>query len=396
MGIQHNLDDIQRNLAAIHVDGWLIYDFRRSNRFAQEVLQIPKNRHLSRRFFYWIPVEGSPVKLVHSIESHVLDHLPGDVLTYSTWSALSLLLQSLLSKVATVAMEFSPNCDIPYISVVDGGTVDLVRNCGVTVVSSGDFLQKYSATLNEFQIQSHKEAADFLDATVEKAWELIRSSIRDQKNINEYLVQQYILNEFEFHGYMTSDPPICAVNEHSADPHYMPTENFCKEISLGDFVLIDLWCKSRESVAVYGDITRVGVVASRPSDEQKKIFDIVKNAREAAIHLVKARFADEERLEGWEVDQAARDVITAAGFEEYFIHRTGHNIGIETHGDGANMDNYETCDRRQVLSSTCFSIEPGIYLPGKFGVRLECDVVVDATGRVIVTGGEQQNIEILV
>lgn len=395
MNISEQIDDVQKYLAEQQLCGWLIYDFRRSNPLAITVLKIPEQAHLTRRYFYWIPQVGCPVKVVHRIESHVLDHLPGETIQYSTWVELDEAIRETLSDAKIVAMEYSPNNAIPYISVVDGGVIDLVRHGGVDVVSSADLLQAYTATLDAQQVESHLYATDVLERAVAGAWNLIEEHLKLEKVITEYDVQQFLLKYFENEGCVTCDAPICAVNEHAADPHYQPSSTSSSQINKGDFILIDLWCKQDKPGAVYGDITRVGVAAEKPTARQQEIFEIVKAARDRATELVKQRFSEDKRVEGWEVDKAARDVIESEGYGQYYIHRTGHNIGQETHGVGANMDNYETYDCRQIIPNTCFSIEPGIYLPGEFGVRLEYDVLVDAQGTVRVTGGEQQAIECL-
>ncbi len=395
MNISEKINDIQTYLIEQQLCGWVIYDFRRSNPLAVTVLGISEQTHLTRRTFYWIPQTGKPIKVVHRIENHVFDHLPGETIKYSTWKELDHAIREVLHDAKIVAMEYSPNNAIPYISVVDGGVIDLVRHCGVDVVSSADLLQAYTATLDAEQIDSHLQAASVLERAVAGAWKLIEEHLQADKVIKEYDVQQFLLKYFEKEGCVTCDAPICAVNEHAADPHYAPSATTSSQIKKGDFILIDLWCKQDKPRAVYGDITRVGVAADEPTDRQKKIFEIVKAARDCATELVKQRFSEDKRIEGWEVDKAARDVIESKGYGQYFIHRTGHNIGQETHGVGANMDNYETYDSRQIIPNTCFSIEPGIYLPGEFGVRLEYDVLVDAQGTVRVTGGEQQAIECL-
>jgi Xaa-Pro aminopeptidase len=395
MNISEQIDDIQCYLENEQLCGWLIYDFRRSNPLAVTVLGISDQAHLTRRYFYWIPQKGDPIKLVHRIESHVLDHLPGEVVCYSTWIEFNDHLRDLLKVAKLVAMEYSPNCAIPYISVVDGGIIDLVRSCGVEVASSADLLQAYTATLDAAQVTSHIRATEVLENAVAQAWQMIAESLGAGQEINEYAVQQSILKHFENEGCITCDAPICAVNGNAANPHYMPTQSSSTHIQKGDFILIDLWCKLDQPDAIYGDITRVGVAASEPTDRQNEIFEIVRVARDQATDLVKSRFSENKRIEGWEVDKAARDVISSKGYGEYFIHRTGHNIGQETHGVGANMDNYETYDCRPIIPNTCFSIEPGIYLPGEFGVRLEYDVLIDVQGTVHITGGVQQAIECL-
>lgn len=393
MEFSAKLTSAQQFLLNSNIDGWLLYDFRKTNDLACRFLDIQADKMCTRRFFYWIPKKGKPVKLLHRIESRTLDHLPGDEIFYSSWQELEIQLGKILMGLPKVAMEYSPRNAVPYVSKVDAGTVELVRSLGPEVVSSADLLQRYTSIWTPSQLASHLEAARVLDEAVAKAWALIGDSLGSRRKITESDVQQFIMQEFARQGCIADDPPICAVNAHSADPHYSPTSSTASLIKAGDFVLIDLWCKKNTPQAVYADITRVGVIASNPTRRQQEIFNIVKAAREAAMSLLRARLDSGQSIMGWEVDQICRDVITKAGYGEYFTHRTGHNIGERDHGDGANIDNFETQDRRQLLPGTCFSIEPGIYLPGEFGVRLEHDVYLELDGKHLrATGGPQDEI----
>lgn len=387
------ISEVQQVLQQFGWSGWLLYDFRRSNDLACRFLEISKETLLTRRFYYWIPTSGEPVKIVHRIESYVLDHLPGENLSYSSFGELEQILEAVLKGHSHVAMEFSPRNAIPTISKVDAGTVDLIRDFGVTVESSANLLQQYTSVWTPEQLDSHMEASEILQATVEKAWQMIAKAIKNNEKIDEADVQRFILSEFERNGCIADDPPICAVNANSANPHYSPSGHSAKELKPGDFVLIDVWCKKNIPHAVYADITRVAVIADSPTQKQQAIFDVVKAGRDAAIALVKQRLEARAPVMGWEVDQVCREVIVEAGYGHYFTHRTGHNIGERDHGDGANIDNFETKDFRLLLPGTCFSIEPGIYLPGEFGVRLEDDVYLDLDGkRLHVTKGQQQEI----
>jgi Xaa-Pro aminopeptidase len=373
-----------------NLDGWLLYDFHGNNPLARTFLGFTESQMTTRRFFYWIPKKGAPIKLVHAIETHVLDHCPGEKRTYLSWQSLESELKNILKGSKKIAMEYSPRNAIPYVSRVDGGTIDLVRSFGIEVVSSADFLPHFTAVLSDQQGQSHIRAGKELDRIVKGAYKWIFDHL-DQR-ITEYDVQQKILKDFQEAKLITDHAPIVGVNAHSADPHYEPLEKTASQIKRGDFILIDLWAKEKQEGAVYGDITRVGVAAEKPTIRQEEIFRIVRNAQKAAVELVRSRFASKKRVEGWEVDDAARNVIRAAGYGDYFIHRTGHNIEISLHGSGAHMDNLEMHDVRPILLGTCFSIEPGIYLPNEFGVRLELDVYVHKDGTVEVTGGEQEEI----
>lgn len=392
MTIEDRIHRVQQTLQQQKLNGWLLYDYRRMNNLACRFLEIPENALITRRFFYWIPARGEPVKIVHAIENRLLDHLPGHTKPYRTWQEIESHLTTILKGHRKIAMEYSPRNAIPAVSKVDAGTMDLVRDCGVEVVSSADLLQQDISVWTPHQLKTHLAAAEVLDGTVDKVWELISTSLSKKRKLTEHDVQEFILEEFRRHHCVSGDSPICAVNAHSADPHYTATKENAAVIRSGDFILIDLWCKQKLPHAVYADITRVGVAAAKPTVRQQEIFDIVKRARDAATDFVQKRFREKKPTMGCEVDQHCREVIQKAGYGEFFVHRTGHNIGEEDHGSGANVDNFETRDIRQLLPGTCFSIEPGIYLPGEFGVRLEYDVYVHASGEIQVTGGIQNRI----
>lgn len=391
----NKIQQAQKFLKERHLDGWLLYDFHGSNPLARHFLGIPQHVMTTRRFYYWIPAEGEPVKVVHAIEAHVLDAVPGEKKTYSSWQLLETDLAHVLKGAKKVAMEYSPRNAIPYVSMVDGGTIDLIRSFGIEVVSSADFLPNFTACLTDEQIASHLRAGKAVDKVVMGAWEWIRNHLTSGKSVTEYDVQQKIAADFKKLHMLADHDPIVGVNAHSADPHYEPPKEGSSPIRKGDFILIDLWAKESKEKAVYADITRVGVAASHPTPKQQEVFSIVRSAQKAAIHLIQTRFAQKKRIEGWEVDEATRSVIRDAGFGKYFTHRTGHSIEISLHGSGAHMDNLEMHDVRPILPGTCFSVEPGIYLPGEFGVRLEVDILIHKDGRVEVTGGEQDAITCL-
>lgn len=381
-----DLPAIQQALRDFQLDGWLLYDFRGSNILARRILDLGEQPSGSRRFFYCIPADGIPRKLVHRIEQGALDHLPGDKTVYLTWQELEAGVQKLVSGQLRVAMEYSPRNANPYISKVDAGTVELVRSCGVEPVPSGDLIQLFEATWDDAQWASHLEAAVHTDSAYSRAWKFIADRVRSGTTVTERDVQDEIMRHFAEHGMTTYHPPIVGVGPHSGDPHY---ETGDTPLQAGDFVLVDLWAKLDQPRAVYSDLTRVGFIGETVPDKYEAIFQIVAQARDAAIECVRNAFATGNDLQGWQVDQAARDVITAAGYGPAFVHRTGHSIGQETHGNGANMDNLETHEERRILPRTCFSVEPGIYLP-EFGVRSEINVFVDADKKVHVTGGELQ------
>lgn len=387
-----HLKQTQCSLNNLGIDGWLLFDFRRTNDLACRFLNIPVDAIITRRFFYWIPKQGDPIKLVHRIESRLLDHLPGEKQLFSSWEELEQGLKYLLKDSKKVAMEYSPRNAIPYISKVDAGTIELVRSLGVEVSSSADLLQAFTSVWDAEQLQFHLESAEIVDQTVAEAWKKIAGSLKADASISEYDVQQFILTEFERLGCTCEEPPICAVNSHAADPHYTPNNQNSALIKPNDLILIDLSCKKKKSKAVYADITRVAVAAEKPTAKQQHIFHIVRHARDTAMEFLEKRLGQGLSVMGWEVDQACRQIIHEAGYAEFFTHRTGHNIGERIHGDGANIDNFETKDTRLLLPGTCFSIEPGIYLPGEFGIRLEHDVYIEADGNVRITGGLQNEI----
>ncbi|HET6880883.1 MAG TPA: M24 family metallopeptidase [Pirellulales bacterium] len=384
-----DLAAVQSELVAAGIDGWLFYDFRASNVLARRILRVRDDAVTTRRFYYCVPAHGQPRKLVHRIESGTLDHLPGEKHIYSRWQELDLGLKTLLTGIKRVAMEYSPRNAIPYVSRVDAGTVEAVRGLGVEVVSSGDLVQSFEAAWSDEQWRMHLAAAEKTTAAYDHAWTLIADRVQSDGSVHELTVQQAILDFFHPSGLVTDHPPIVAVGPHSGDPHYEPRPGDEGLIRRDDFVLIDLWGKLEHPDAVYSDLTRVGYVGPSVPAKYEDVFRIVARARDAAIDRVRRAFAANERLCGWQVDQAAREVIEAAGYGPQFVHRTGHSIGRETHGNGANMDNLETHDERRVLPRTCFSIEPGIYLP-EFGVRSEINVFIDAQRTVHVTGGPLQ------
>jgi Xaa-Pro aminopeptidase len=384
-----NFEAIQESLKKFEIDAWLLYDFRGTNPLARRVLGMSDDNVGSRRWFYCIPAQGEPMKLVHRIENGALDGLPGSASVYLKWQDLEAGVERLVAGVSRVAMEYSPNNANPYVSRVDAGTIELVRQFGCDVVSSGNLVQQFEAVWDDEQWQMHLEASEHTNAAYARVWSLIANRIRSGQRVTEYMVQQEIMQHFAEHGMTTYHPPIIGVGPHSGDPHFEPDADNDTEMREGDFVLVDLWAKMDRPRGVYSDLTRVGYIGKSVPQRYEEVFQVVARARDAGIDIVKEAFAKGEPLQGWQVDKATRDVIEAAGYGEFFIHRTGHSIGQETHGNGANMDNLEMRDERLVLPGTCFSIEPGIYLP-EFGVRSEIDVFVDREGNVHVTGGDLQ------
>jgi Xaa-Pro aminopeptidase len=384
-----NLNAVQAALQQAGLDGWLLYDFRGLNVLARRVLGIGPEGHLTRRWFYFVPARGEPRKLVHRIESGALDAYPGSRRVYLRWQELEAGVRDLVQGAHRVAMEYVPRNANPYVSRVDAGTVELVRSLGVEVVPSGDLVQLFEACWDDEQWAMHLEAARHTRSAYDVAFAFIAERTRNGGTVRETEVQQRIMDHFAAHQLVTDHPPIVGVGPHSGDPHYAPGPNSDAPIRQGDFVLIDLWAKCDRPRAVYSDLTWTCFVGKEVPERYGQIFGIVARARDAAIAKVRDAFAAGRPLRGWEVDQAARDVIEQAGYGAAFCHRTGHSIGQETHGNGANMDNLETHEERRVLPRTCFSVEPGIYLP-EFGVRSEVNVFVDGQNRVHVTGGDPQ------
>ncbi|MFL5340460.1 MAG: M24 family metallopeptidase [Gemmataceae bacterium] len=384
-----DLNAVQAALRQQNLDAWLLYDFRGLNVLARRVLGMSPDQMLSRRWFYLVPAYGEPRKLVHRIEPASLDAFPGTKNIYLRWQELEAGVAALLVDCRRVAMEYVARNANPYVSRVDAGTIELVRAQGVDIVSSGDLIQEFEATWDDEQWQTHLEAAKHTRSAYDVAFAFIVDRVKTHGSVHEMEVQARILDHFQDHGLVCDHAPIVAVGRHSGDPHYEPRQGAEGTIRENDFVLIDLWAKLDKPRAVYSDLTWTCFVGKAVPEKYEKIFQIVAKARDAAIDRVKSAFVRKEALQGWQVDTAARDVIDAAGYGDKFVHRTGHSIGQETHGNGANMDGLETKEERRVLPRTCFSIEPGIYLP-EFGVRSETNVFVDAGGKVHVTGGDLQ------
>ncbi len=382
---------IQTILKEEKMDGWLLYNFRGSNVFANRLLALPEHLMFTRRYFYFIPKRGEPRKLVHRIENLHLDSLPGTKEEYISWQSLAKGLKKLLRGAKTVAMEYSPNCAIPYVAIVDGGTVELVRkSAGVKVVSSADLVSRFEATWDDEQMQDNAGTADHLRAVVDAAFAFIRDRINTGTPVTEYDVQQRMSQEFRARGITTNSDPNCSVNANAANPHYEPTKEINSPIRKGDLVLLDLWAKKDKKRAVYADITWMGYVGTSVPDEYEKVFRVLCEARDAAVDFLRQSVGKKKEIRGYEVDDVTRKVIARKGYGKYFVHRTGHSIGEEVHGNGANMDNLETHDERKILPMSSFSIEPGIYFSGKYGLRTEVDVVITADRKVVVTGSAPQ------
>lgn len=384
-----DINAIQGDLRAAKLDGWLFYDFRGRDPIAQGILQLPPGMR-TRRWFYFVPAKGAPRKLVHKIETESLAALPGDRLFYAGQEELSRNLRKLLGRAKKVAMQYSPKNAIPYVAMVDAGTVELVRAAGAKVVSSADLVQKYDACWSKDQLDSHLAAGVVIDRVVREAFQLAARNVREKKNFSEYDLKQWFLKEFEAAGITADQGPDIAVGPHASDPHYGPTPESASPIREGDLLLLDVWGKTKARGSVYYDVTWMGYLGAKVPEKMARVFAVVREARDKAIALIQSSVAAGKPLEGWQVDQAARKVIEKAGYGKYFFHRTGHNIGESVHGNGVNMDGLETHDVRHLIPGTCNSIEPGIYLP-EFGVRTEVNVYIGEK-EARVTGAVQKEI----
>jgi Xaa-Pro dipeptidase len=384
-----DIKEMQKDLRAAGLDGWLFYDFRGRDPIALRLLQLREGMR-TRRWFYFVPAKGAPRKLLHKIESAALENLPGGALYYAGHAELRANLKKLLAGAKRVAMQYSPKNEIPYVAMVDAGTIELVRAAGPKVASSADLVQKYEACWTAEQLASHREAGAAIDRIISDAFALAARSVREKKKITEYDLKKFILREFAAAGIVTPDGPDVAVGAHASDPHYGPTAEKSAEIREGDFLLLDVWGKTKTAGSVYYDVTWVGYLGARVPEKYAKVFKVVREARDAAVELIRSRVAAGKALQGWEVDKAARKVIEAAGYGKYFFHRTGHNIGEVIHGNGANMDGLETHDVRRLIPLTCTSVEPGIYLKD-FGIRSEVDVYIGER-EAFVTGAVQTEV----
>jgi len=388
------LEEIQAAIREEGLDGWLFFDHHHRDPIAYRVLQFTPGSMVTRRWFYFIPARGEPRGLVHKIEAQTLAALPGKHALYAGWKelvdSLRRLLQGMPQGAHRIAMQYSPDCAVPYVAMVDAGTVELVRGLGVNVVTAANLIQLFESRWSARQLEAHLEAGRRVDRIRAEAFSRVSEKVRAGDRVTEWEMQQFILARFREEGLLTDHGPDVAVNANASNPHYEPKQDACSEIRSGDLVLMDMWAKLAEEDGVYYDITWTGYCGVTPPSEIENVFTIVRDARDKAIRCVIHAVERNRPLRGFEVDDAARSHIREAGFGEYFFHRTGHSIGAEVHGTGANMDNLETHDERKVIPWTCFSIEPGIYLP-KFGIRSEVNVFVD-DHRAHVTGEIQEKL----
>ena len=391
------MDEMQAAIREQGLDGWLFYDHHHRDPIATRVLGLDPAAHVTRRWYYLVPAEGEPRKLVHRIESFRLDALPGTRREYSSWQELGRELESMLSGVRRIAMQYSPRNAILYLSMVDAGTVELLREMGKEIVSSADLVSRFEAVLSDDQMASHAVAQRAIDGILTAAWKEIADCLRPASGmpraINEFTLMGWLAEAMRREGLTWENGPNVSVGPNSADSHYEPTAAQARAIRTGDFLLIDIWGRQQEPLgdgkpAIHYDVTWTGVIGREPSEREQTIFNAVRAARDAAIRVVQEAFAAHRPICGFEADRAARAQIEAAGFGAYFMHRTGHNIAADLHGTGAHLDDLETHDERRILPRTCFSVEPGIYLPGEFGIRSEINMLT-TEDRAWVTGALQ-------
>ncbi|HKW96965.1 MAG TPA: M24 family metallopeptidase [Bryobacteraceae bacterium] len=370
-----NVAEIQEALEREGLDGWLFFDHHQRDPLAYRVLGFSPASHVTRRWYYFIPAKGEPKGLVHRIESGMLDATPGEKIRYASWTEQVDGLRRLIGNARRVAMQYSPECAIPYVAMVDAGTVELVRGLGVKVMTSAELIQHFEARWNQAALDSHLEAGRRVDRVRADAFKLIGERLRAGGAVEEVEVKNFVRERFAREGLFTDHGPIVGANANASNPHYEPTEAVTEKIHSGDFVLMDMWAKLDQPGSVYYDITWTAYCGREAPAEIRKVFEIVREGRDRAIARVRDAVAAGDMVRGFEVDDAARGYISSQGYGQFFTHRTGHSIGQEVHGNGANMDNLETHDERRVVPWTCFSIEPGIYLE-KFGVRSEVNVFV--------------------
>ncbi len=372
-------DPIQGALREQKIPAWLFYGFQNQDPIALRILGVDPGKLSTRRWFYLVPAEGEPRKLVHGVEPERLDHLPGEKIVYSRWSELEAGLRKILSGFSSVAMQYSPKNAVPYISRVDAGLVELIRSFGVEVVSSADLVQVVEAAWSGEQLDGHRRTASILKKLVDESFTEIASRLSSGREVSEYDIQQSLLRGYAENNLFAETPPIVAVNENASNPHYEPTAERFSAIREKDLVLLDVWAKEKAPDSVYADITWMGYAGSIVPDEYAKVFEVIREARDKGFEAVKNAFSAGHPIRGCDVDDVVRGYVAGRGYEKYFIHRTGHSIGVEDHANGANMDNFETRDERRLIPHTAFTIEPGIYLP-RFGMRTEINIYLSEEG----------------
>jgi Xaa-Pro aminopeptidase len=365
---------IQQALRTDRLDGWLLYDFHGSNPIASHLAGLDRGGHMTtRRWYYLIPAEGSPRGLVHAIERHNLDTLPGEKSAYAGRQELESGLTQLLSGLGRIAMEYSPDGAIPYLSRLDAGTAEAVRRRGVEIVSSGDLVQRFEASWTPEQLTTHRSASDALYRIKDRAFAAATRALRDRLSLTEYSLQQEMARWFAEEGLVSDSAPVVAMGANAGNPHYLPSAEGSASIVADAVLLLDLWGKHGTPGAVFADITWVGYTGAHPPEAVSRAFATIAAARDAAVQLVEEAAVADRELRGWEVDRAARSVLEAGGYGGQILHRTGHSLGENVHGNGVHLDDYETHDDRRILPGTGFTVEPGLYFE-TFGVRTEVNV----------------------
>ncbi len=388
-----DLSAIQKALEERGIDGWLFCAFHNREHLAYRILDLDFNKMSSRRWYYYIPAKGEPKRLVSRVEPCRLDALPGQKISYLPWEELHASLKEILGAPKKIAMQYSPMNNIPYVSMVDGGTIDLVRSFGHEILSSADLVQLFEGIIDAEGYRSHLAAGDIVRRVKNEAFEEIAKALAEKRELTEFALSEFIRRRFDEEGITCGDDrPIVGINEHPANPHFEPTPEGSYVFKEGDTVLIDLWGKLKAPGSIYFDITWCGYVGDKPPAKYQEIFNAVRDARNAAVARVRQRFTAGEPCFGWEVDDACREVVVQAGYGDYFIHRTGHSIGEECHGNAVNIDNLETKDERRLMRGICFSVEPGIYLEGEMAIRTEIDCFITLEGEVVVHGELQSEL----
>ena len=390
-----DISAIQQVLRAERIDGWLLTDFRNRDYLAYRLLGLNFEKMSSRRWYYYIPARGEPRKIVSAVERQKLDSLPGKSYLYLSWKEQHATIRKALGVRKKIAMQYSPKNNVPYVSLVDAGMIELLRSLGYRIVSSADLIQRFVSVISEEGYRTHRDAAAIMDRIMEEAFAMIRRGVAEATGVTELDVQAFIMRRFVEEDLETYDPPMVGINDHPADPHFDLTPENSRRFQKGDTVLIDMWAKKKVPGAIYYDITWVGYVGEEPPARYVEIFTAVRDARDAAVKFVTDRFSRNLPCYGWQVDDVCRNVVRKRGYGKAFIHRTGHSITEETHGNGVNIDNLETRDERALLPGCCFSIEPGIYLAGKMAARTEINMFIRHDGTPEITGRVQSDLVLL-
>lgn len=383
--MDYKITQVQAILEEENIDGWLLYDFQNLNPIAREFLGFNKDSHISRRFYYYIPKRSKPICICHKIEQEFFQDVFGEKKVYDSYSSLEKILLDVLKESSCVAMEYSPKGHIPYLSKVDMGTIEFVQALGPSVISSAKLTQKLSSCLTESQIQNHKLAASFLNDLADQAFRYLSDSINQGQEISEFDLQTWIHEKMKSQGFLTEHPVICAFGSNTASPHYCPSRNHSKILKRDELILIDIFTKKNDPDGIYADICRMGYSGSNPPAEIVDVVNLVHKAQNEAFDFINKRLANHQIVKGFEVDDIAREIIREKGFDDYFTHRTGHNLHKEIHGPGAQLDGFETIDDRPLIESTAYTIEPGIYFQNDFGVRLEIDFLIEKSKAIITT-----------